>query len=202
MFSNEQPLVFPMDGKGSMYERFCAASIAFSLVLCFAIPVSAQPRMVSSVVGSGGVVRTQASTSGAFMSATIGQPLISGRKAAAQNEIWEGFWTPWKQQTTSVLETVVEGSVRIYPNPMSESAQIALDTQLDGPVTVRVYDVAGNLVQTIEHTMTIAGSTTIAIGATDMSGVRLAAGSYACVVEGTLLSGLPYRASARLSVIR
>lgn len=183
--------------------RYIAAFIVFATAsLLLPTYGSAQARLVSSVVGSGGNIAVSNGATGVTLSSTIGQAVISGAQRSETSARWEGFWTPFYQPIVGVEEEVpFSDRLQAFPNPMTSSARITFNEILDGDITVRVYDLIGSQVKTVTTMMSIAGDQSVAISATDDSGAMLAAGAYLCVVEGRTAAGKPYSASIRLRIV-
>ncbi len=163
-----------------------------------------QTTLQSAVVGSGGMLNASNGTPNSFISGTIGQPIISGEVALGSSSRWEGFWVPAYKEPTSVDDgsEIVGDGVRIYPNPMRETARISFDAKLEGPVTVRVYDAVGTLVQTVEQELSVAGEQTIQVDVIADSGDQMASGAYLCVIDGLYSNGKPFHTTVRLSVVK
>lgn len=165
---------------------------------------SAQTTLKTFVIGSGGTIMAGNGQPNSFISATIGQPLISKEAVAASTSRWEGFWVPAIQNNTSVDEetTYTSGDVHVYPNPMRESSRLTFDSKLEGIVTVRLYDAVGTLVQSIEKDLSVAGDQTIPLSVMRSSGELMSSGTYQCIIDGSLHNGQPYHAAIRLSVVK
>lgn len=183
-----------------MIPRLCTVAA----MLLSASSIYGQTTLQSFVIGSGGSVLVGNGQPNSFICGTVGQPIISGQITAGSTSRWEGFWVPVVNNPTSVDEetTLTYGDVRVFPNPMRESAQLTFDAQLEGMVTVRVYDAVGLLVQTIEQNLSVAGNQSVAVTVIDENGDPMASGAYLCVIDGFLANGKPYHTTARLSVVK
>jgi hypothetical protein len=100
------------------------------------------------------------STSGAFfsngagmLSTTIGELAAVTTLTGGSNILTQGFQQPW-DFSTSIPEIHNDGmAFDIYPNPSSGNFTLALNTNSDSKVSVKVYDVLGKTVyfQTANH---------------------------------------------------
>jgi hypothetical protein len=100
------------------------------------------------------------STSGAFfsngagmLSTTIGELAAVTTLTDGSNFLTQGFQQPW-DFNVSVPEIHANGlAFDVYPNPSSGLIILAMNTDRDSKVSVKVYDVLGKAVyfETIDH---------------------------------------------------
>jgi hypothetical protein len=168
--------------------------------------MSAQTVLLRSVIGSGGTLGAQSEGDASTrLSATIGEVLITstGRTDGSTNH--QGFWVPLDLGLVSVDDgssDATAGDVSNYPNPFSTSTTIRFTVPMDGRVTVRVFNLIGDLVRTIVADVSAAGSQEILVAAQDDLGSPLANGIYLYEVEGTTANGQPFRRMQRLNILR
>ena len=68
---------------------------------------------------------------------------------------------------------------KIGPNPLNPEATIVVRAERDGALTVRIFDLAGRLVRTVENSRQVtAGEHTVRFNGLDDSGRRLSSGRY------------------------
>jgi flagellar hook assembly protein FlgD len=127
-------------------------------------------------IGSGGVVNAP-SDNGSKMSGVLGQ-LVIGKQGKGALVGYYGFWTP--STITDVNEPVsFSQDLKNYPNPFSASTKIEFQLPTTSFVTIKVYDMVGNVVRTlITGALKDAGTSTIEMDARDESGLDLASGTY------------------------
>jgi hypothetical protein len=162
---------------------------------------SAQTQLPWYVVSSGGEVG--AVSGGRVLSGTIGQTIIGVSKLTPGNELSQGFWLPIIN-TTSVDEGApidYSSSVSNYPNPFSYTTTIRFGTPIEGAVTVRVFDMVGNLVRTLQADVSLSGAQEIQLTALDENGAPLADGAYLYEVTGRNIEGQRIRSVQRLTVL-
>ncbi|HLP28157.1 MAG TPA: FlgD immunoglobulin-like domain containing protein [Candidatus Didemnitutus sp.] len=165
----------------------------------------AQTQLLRSVVGNGGALAAPSTDGSTFISSTIGQTVIFTQTRTDGTVMHQGFWVPLDLGIVGVDEEVndaVAGDVMNYPNPFSGSTTIRFTIPMDGRVTIRVFNLLGDLVRTINADVSTAGSQEIAFNAVDNNGAPLATGTYMYEVEGTTASGASLRRVQRLNILR
>lgn len=91
--------------------------------------------------------------------------------------------------TISMVEND-DANVSAYPNPVTATMAFAVNAQVSGNLTVRVYDMFGKIVNTIHDGTVPAGAFSTTWNTTDMGGVAVAAGSYIVRIEGAGVSAV------------
>jgi hypothetical protein len=91
--------------------------------------------------------------------------------------------------TISMVESD-DADVTAYPNPITSSMALAVNAQVGGNLTVRVYDMFGKIVNTVYNGTVSAGAFSTTWNTTDMGGVAVAAGSYIVRIEGAGVSAV------------
>ena len=183
--------------------RFGTTAYIAVLWIASTIAGFGQATLVSSVVGSGGNIAVQNSTSSLVVSSTIGQAIISPMRTSEVTNRWEGFWAPVPYLYVGVNEenTVVHSGIHVYPNPMVDAAKITFDEQLDGDVTIRLVDLVGSTVKSFTKSLSLAGEQSVSMNTLDDRGAVLAAGTYMCMIDGRTIAGRPYQAAIRIQVV-
>lgn len=130
-----------------------------------------------SVTGSGGMVAQPTNGGTYVVSGIIGQTAIEVRQSNAYT-FNQGFWVD--NETLSDVETPVSFNDRIsnYPNPFNGSTTISYELQGSAFVTIRVYDVVGNVVKTVFEGYQNVGKQDVAFDGTDNANNMLSSGSY------------------------
>lgn len=156
------------------------------------------------VIGSGGSL--VAAGGGNAISATIGQPLIGLRAVTDGNKLSQGFWLAIDTTITSVddYEDEIANATDVsnYPNPFTSTTSIRFTFPLDGRVSIRIYDLMGNLVRLIDADLSIAGAQEVLFDGLDNYGAPLGSGTYLYEVTGTTAEGKPFRRTQRLGIVR
>lgn len=163
-----------------------------------------QPRLTSSVIGSGATLLSTSGAGGASISSTVGQVVISAQVRSDSTALYQGFWVPYRFGIVGVEEREERAVAEFgnYPNPFTTHTTIKFATPVEGRLTVRVYNLLGALVRTVTAEVSMAGSQDVFIQAVDDFGIPLPAGTYVYEVEGTTVSGIPFRKSQTLTIIR
>jgi hypothetical protein len=91
--------------------------------------------------------------------------------------------------TISMVESD-DANVTAYPNPVTSSMALAVNAQVGGNLTVRVYDMFGKIVNTVYNGTVSAGAFSTSWNTADMGGVAVAAGSYIVRIEGAGVSAV------------
>jgi hypothetical protein len=155
------------------------------------------------VIGSGGSLAAQ--SGGTLLSGTLGQTFIGIRSVTDGNRLSQGFWLPLPSDTTSVDEyddIAMGNDVSNFPNPFTTSTTIRFSTPLDGRVTIRVYDIVGNLVRTVAADLSITGAQDVYFDGLDGNGAPLGSGTYLYEVSGTGSDGRMLRRTQRMDILR
>lgn len=180
-------------------------STLFIAMVCATVSLSAQTQLARHVVANGGSLAAPNSDATIFLSSTIGQTVIFAQTRGDLATIHQGFWVPLDFGIVGVDDDNVDavaGNVSNYPNPFSSSTTIRFTIPMDGRVTIRIFNIVGDLVRTISTEVSATGSQEIMVMAIDDLGAPLASGTYLYDVEGTSVSGTPFRRMQRLSILR
>ncbi|HEX9934555.1 MAG TPA: T9SS type A sorting domain-containing protein [bacterium] len=138
------------------------SKIILLIFLCgvlYCLDIHAQYKLPAGVFGNGGA----ASGAGEFrMAGTAGQALC-GESASPAFRQGAGFWYAHASLITSVArrpfgqQPAVYKLHQNYPNPFNPSSVIAYDLPETSEVTIAVYDVRGNLTETLFHGVNLPG---------------------------------------------
>lgn len=165
---------------------------------------SAQTQRPWYVLGSGGTVG--AVSGQRVLSGTVGQTVIGWGSVTSGSKLSQGFWLPLADTALSVDESSNGSSLAAdvvnFPNPFSSSTTIRFLSPIEGSVTVRVFDVTGNLVRTLQTELSLTGSQEIMFDGLSDIGAPLGSGTYLYEVSGTGLDGSHFRRIQRLTIIR
>lgn len=151
------------------------------LALVAVAPAGAQTVLQKAVISAGGA---SSSSSASRLDYTIAQP-AAGIATNGQTVGQFGFWTASGSVILSVDDERAGtiSSMRLYPNPIAETAHISLALATPTVVEISLFDAAGRLIATRSTGRLEAGEHDIAL---DVSG--LASGSYSVVasVDGAM----------------
>ena len=177
--------------------------LAAAVLLFATVGTTAQTQLPWSVVGSGGSLGAQGNQR--VLSATIGQTVIGLGSVTDGSGISQGFWLPIDTMTVGVDEfdpNLMTADIGNYPNPFSTSTTIRFNLPVDGPVTVRVFDLVGNLVRTIYAEVSMAGEQEVLFDGLTDTGAPLATGTYLYDVSATTASGDRIHRVRRMTIVR
>lgn len=161
-----------------------------------------QTQLARQVIGSGGTIGASASSQ--LLSATVGQTLI-GVVTNPSNRLSQGFWLPLDIPTSvdEVTPPNANSDVSNYPNPFSTFTTISMRTPVTGAVSVRVFDIVGNLIREMRMEISETGSQEIVWDGRDETGMPVATGAYLYEVRGTAAAdGKPFVRVNRMNVVR
>lgn len=158
--------------------RFLLISV---LVFFLFSPCDAATEIRGSVLAAGGGTTT---TTNHSMHYTIGQSLARAKESTANHTMGSGFWGASPHVTAAGPEPLplLPSVDRLYqnlPNPFNPFTTIHYDLAGDGgPVSLRIYDVAGHLVTTLVDQVQPAGRHSVIWRGEDARGSRVASGIY------------------------
>lgn len=141
------------------------ANILLCCVLIFlAIPFRSFGQNVlldKQIIGAGGMVELQ-NQSGTKISGILTQTAIEPINHPSGSDylhILEGFWVP-NPLITSVADSLdfINQNINVYPNPISKSATIYYYLPNPSLVTIKSYDILGELVAVIYYGIQESGS--------------------------------------------
>ena len=162
--------------------------IVYSLLIGFFLylgvgELSAQQiKLERSVIGAGGMIGSS-NSSNLKMSGIVGQfaiEKIAGTYNGRDLDIWQGFWVP-SGITTDVEEpgaTVDEHQLLNFPNPVSYYTTIRYNLPGTAKVTLKIYNVSGNLIRVLVDEIQEAGQQEVQWDVKDQTGENAASGSY------------------------
>lgn len=93
------------------------------------------------------------------------------------------LWSSYVSDEDNAITVAPELNLLVYPNPFYNSASISWQQKETAPVSVKIYDVKGQLVKTLADAQVSAKSNTIAWNGTDNNGKSIGAGIYFCTVK-------------------
>lgn len=133
-----------------------------------------------SVVGSGGFVAAPSSKGTYTASGVLGQFVIEDRSSSAYT-VKQGFWIESEDEPSSVDEQIEQDSrLANYPNPFNNVTKIKYELPGSALVTIKVYDLVGNVVKTVYDGYQFGGVQEMVWDGSDNSSNSLASGSYIC----------------------
>lgn len=164
----------------------------------------AQTQLPWSVVSSGGEIGAPSGASGVVLSGSVGQVVVGQLTTTLGSDAYQGFWLPIDVGVSvdEELEAIDLIDVMNYPNPFSQNTTIKVSVEIDGDVTLRVMDLVGNVVRTIETSVGMAGGQTIDFDGRDNNGDPLASGTYFYEVYTTTRDGKTIRKISQMNILR
>ena len=133
-----------------MNQRFLVGLAALGLLV--ASVATAQVRLARTVVSAGGTV---ANGSGFGLQGTVGQPLIGRASGSGVNGAF-GFWyllRPFGPSAVrnegAVTGSLDAGSIKVFPHPVVNRAEIELIVKPGSIGSLRLYDALGRMRATL-----------------------------------------------------
>ena len=175
--------------------------LAVAALLLAAAPSTAQ-LLPWYVIGSGGTNFAQGNNR--VLSATVGQVFIGSGTITDGSDLHQGFWLPIDSEVSVDEEggSTLTGDVTNYPNPFSSTTTIRFNLPVDGEVTVRVFDLVGNLVRTLTTFVSMAGEQEVVFDGLGETGAPLANGTYLYEVSAEAATGERIHRVQRMSIVR
>lgn len=140
----------------------------------------AQYKIERWVIGSGGMVNAKSTTH--TVSGMLSQIAIEKRSGTFSGKIidvYQGFWVPTELVITNVEEPRFDNaSLSNFPNPVSNQTTIRFEVPTFSYVTLKVYDVVGNLVKVLFDGYSDVGIQDISWDTRSASGLEVSSGSY------------------------
>ncbi len=133
-----------------------------------------------SVIGSGGFVAAPSSKGIYTASGVLGQLVIEDRENSVYT-LKQGFWVESEDEGTSVEEQIEQDSrLANFPNPFSNITKIKYELPGSALVTIKVYDLVGNVVKTVFDGYQVGGVQELVWDGSDNASNSLSSGSYIC----------------------
>jgi hypothetical protein len=158
-----------------------------TLIAVFVLIVSvseAQTTIKRQVVAGGGILN-QVNDDNIRISGMLGQPVIYKKQptspiSGVNYDLHQGFWVPDPLAGTGVDDNPLSynNGLTNYPNPVSTSTTIKFELKSPSYVSLKLYDMIGNVVATIFEGYQNAGEQHVAFTAKDRFGAQLTSGSY------------------------
>jgi hypothetical protein len=140
------------------------------------VGLSAQDMKIRSVMGSGGMV---GATDGTMrMSGIIGQLAIETVRNSSEYDVNQGFWVPLDDPTGVEDQQQATSMLNNFPNPVNDHTTIRFSVEKTSHVTLKVYDLVGNVVKVLADGIQQPGEKNIDWNVRDESGKILNSGSY------------------------
>lgn len=163
-------------------RKYLGSVLILTLALVMGTTVNAQEvKLERWVVGSGGWVDAKNSAN-IRMSGLTGQVAIEKITQTIDGKelnVYQGFWVPM-DRLVGIEEqpSMLSDDLMNFPNPFSNSTVIRYE--LPGPafVSLKVYDVNGQLVKLLLNNSQSSGMQEVRWDATDLTGTDVGSGSY------------------------
>ena len=143
----------------------------------------AQKKIDRQVIGSGGILNEK-TTANWKVSGVAGQLAIEkrlGTLGGKNHTYYQGFWTPKNFNFTDVEETpeiVRNTNLANYPNPAMTGTTVRYTLPGQAYVTLKVYDVSGNIVKILVDQTQESGEQEIFWDLRSNAGLTVSSGSY------------------------
>ncbi|MGB9771236.1 MAG: FlgD immunoglobulin-like domain containing protein [Candidatus Kapaibacteriota bacterium] len=163
-------------------------SLGLLATIVAVLGLSAAPgiKIERSVVGSGGMLETKNSAN-LKISGLVGQIAID-RIAKNDKVLYQGFWVPTESPTEVPGEPIsLNNQISNYPNPASISTTFRYTLEENSLVTLKVYDMVGNLVKVLYDGFQSAGQQEIVWDLKNDGQIDVPSGNY--FYELTITSG-------------
>ncbi|TAL70590.1 MAG: T9SS type A sorting domain-containing protein [Bacteroidetes bacterium] len=167
-------------------KRIICCLLAAGILVLASIKSNAQEvKLDRFVIGTGGMV-ANVNDANIKMSGITGQiaiEKIAGTEPVYNNmtvDIYQGFWVPVGDFFSGVEETTSSeyGKIVNFPNPFSNSTVVKYNLPTSGYVTVKIYDMAGNVIKTLYNGYQNMGEQELPWNGKDELGGVLSSGSY------------------------
>ncbi len=130
-----------------------------------------------SVVGTGGMLEARNST-GLTISGLVGQFAID-RISKGDRVLHQGFWVPTESYTSNPEPPITLSShIANYPNPASSSTTFKYVLDEPSYVSLKVYDMVGNLIKIIVDEFQLEGEQQVTWNLKNDQGIELPNGNY------------------------
>lgn len=140
----------------------------------------AQYKIERWVIGSGGMVDAKSTTN--IVSGMFGQLAIEKRSGTFNGkmiDVYQGFWVPLAVITDVDNDPGFDNaSLSNFPNPVSNQTTIRFQVPTFSYVTLKVYDVVGNVVKVLFDGYSDAGIQDVSWDTRESSGLEVSSGSY------------------------
>lgn len=138
-----------------------------------------------SVIGSGGMLSIKNSAN-LNLSGITGQVAID-RISNGNRVLYQGFWVPTETPTDVTEPISLNNQISNFPNPASISTTFRYSLEENSLVSLKVYDMVGNLVKILVDGFQPAGTHEIAWDLKNDNQIELPSGNY--FYELTIVSG-------------
>lgn len=137
-----------------------------------------------STFTSGGILEQTTSKGSYTVSGAFSQAVIEDKKS--DNYVMkQGFWTVVPGAATSSVTDnfdVKTNGLTNFPNPIKDFTKIQVELPGEAYVSVKIFDVTGNLVMSFDETYFSSEKASFDWRATDTYGNRISSGNYVCEV--------------------
>jgi hypothetical protein len=152
---------------------------------------------LSSVISAAGLSTSHA---GFFTAGTFGQPTPIGTAHGSGITLSAGFMPPYTFDYFCDLKNPVSTpgmTVDTSPNPFASSVRIRYSLELEAPVSISVYDVAGRKVRSLITARRLPGTHCCQWDGRDADGLAVSSGVYWCVLKAG-----PSRITRKMLLVR
>ena len=188
-----------MDGKRKR-RRYVGMALLLPLMLVVAVSIVAAQmasqyfKIPTSVLCSGG---GQESSANFRVQNSVGQP-VTGKCESANYKAYIGFWSAKPIWVVGVEEEFAKTSTlpkvyslyQNYPNPMSYATKIEYSLPKVSHVTLKIYNISGQLVETLVEESQTPGCYRVVWNGQDNSGNKVPSGIYFYQIKAEISANL------------
>ncbi len=165
--------------------RFFAIAVLIVFISFGSVFSTPGVKIERSVIGSGGMLENK-NSSRLSMSGILGQVAID-RISKGDKVLYQGFWVPTESPTLVTDPISLNDLISNFPNPASLSTTFRYNLQENSLVTLKVYDMVGNLVKILVDGFQSAGNQEVVWDLKNDKQIDVPSGSY--FYELTITSG-------------
>lgn len=183
-FWNKNYVKFTIQGD---FMRFVSKVLVIVLTLLQGASLFSAPevKIERFVIGAGGMLEAK-NSSNLIMSGIYGQIAID-RIAKNDKVLYQGFWVPTESPTDVTEPISFSEQISNYPNPASISTTFRYTLKENSLVTLKVYDMVGNLIKVLYDGFQPAGNQEIVWDLKNENQIDVPSGNY--FYELTITSG-------------
>ena len=168
-------------------KRFLTLSCMAILALFTVANAQDDVKISRWVIGSGGMVKS-VNSDNIEMSGIVGQSAIE--KVSSEDSeslvVYQGFWVPEPETPGDVedMDLAVNAlNLSNYPNPFSTQTTIKYELETASNVTLRIYDIMGNVIKVLYSGEQPDGVHEVLWNASNVKGLEIGSGSYIFEIE-------------------
>jgi len=175
--------------------------ILLALIVFSSTVALAQPYQLGKPTFSGAAV--EAAGSGYALRGTLGEAGIIGQASNGSYSLRMGYWSEGAGSPVVAVDpetpSALELDLRAVPNPFNPATEFRFNQPRPGSVQVRVYNIAGRVVRTLDAGPRSAGPQAVRWNGTDDEGRGVGSGSY---FARLMLDGQPVGPTLKIGLVK